>query len=254
MWSIFPYENHFIDITREEINGIPCLRFAPKGQGGPYPTMINYHGWHSSKDFKRFESMTIASHGYQVIVPDALYHGDRGAIDHDNPQNLERFLWDIILQSVKESGGFIEEIINRYQADPEHIGIMGDSMGAITAGGVFAVNPGLKCLIGLNGAFAWQEAINRKNLPDAGQQNLELIKHCDLMNNQDKLRERALLMLHGTEDTSVSVDNQRYFYNKIQPLYTKHPERLSLMEASGVNHRTTTGMLERAIIWLKENL
>ena len=72
VWSIFQYENSFITTTEEEINGVPSLKFKPKGYDGLLPTVIYYHGWHSSKDFKRFEALTIASHGYQVIVPDAL--------------------------------------------------------------------------------------------------------------------------------------------------------------------------------------
>lgn len=114
-WSIFEYENSFIATTREEINGVPCLKFKPKGYEGLFPTVIYYHGWHSSKDAKRFEALVIASNGYQVIVPDTLHHGDRDAIDHDNPQNLQVYLWDIILQSVKESKEFIKEIVNYHE-------------------------------------------------------------------------------------------------------------------------------------------
>lgn len=92
VWSIFTYENSYITITREGINKVPCLKFKPKGYKGLFPTVINYHGWHSSKEFKRFEALVIASHGYQVIVPDAFHHGDRDPIDHDNSQNVDRYL------------------------------------------------------------------------------------------------------------------------------------------------------------------
>lgn len=254
VWSIFKYENSFITTTEEEINGVPCLKFKPKGCEGVLPTVIFYHGWHSSKEFKRFEALTIASHGYQVIVPDALHHGDRDPIDHDDPQNLEKYLWKIILQSVKESKKFIEEIVNNHEADPKRIGIMGSSMGAITAGGVFVENPNLKCLVGLNGTFAWQESIKRNYSPAVIEDNKGLIEQYDLMNNGDKIKERAILILHGTEDTSVPIETQRLFFNKMRPLYNENPEKFEFIEASNVNHHTTVGMLEKTIMWFKEQL
>ena len=253
-WSIFQYENSFITTTKEEINGIPCLKFKPKGYEGLLPTVIYYHGWHSNKDFIRFEALVIASYGYQVIVPDALHHGDRDAIDHDDPQNLEKYLWKIILQSVKESKKFIEAIVNNHEADSTRIGIMGSSMGAITAGGIFAHNPDVKCLVGFNGIFAWEESMKRNYLPQASENNKELIEYYDLMNNGDKIKERAILILHGTEDTSVPIESQRLFFNKILPLYIKDPKKLEFIEESNVNHRVTAGMLQEAVTWFKKYL
>ncbi len=255
VWSVFQYENSFVTTTREEINGVPCLKFKPKGYKGLLPTVINYHGSHSSKDFKRFEAITIASHGYQVIVPDALYHGDRDSINQAALKDMDKYLWEIILQSVKESKKFIEEIVDNHEADPKRIGIIGDSMGTITAGGIFIDNPNLKCLVGINGTFAWQEAIKRNHLPAAASQDdKELIEYYDPMRNGDKIKERAVLILHGEEDTTLPIDSQRLFFNKILPLYIKKPENFEFIEASQVNHRISTGMLEKAVMWFKEHL
>ncbi|MCM1991608.1 prolyl oligopeptidase family serine peptidase [Oceanirhabdus seepicola] len=253
VWSIFQYENSFITTTREEINGVPSLKFKPKNHKGLLPTVIYYHGWHSSKEFKRFQAMVIASFGYQVIVPDALYHGERNAIEHDEPQSLQKYSWEIILQSVKESQKFIEEIVKEHEADPARIGVMGSSMGANTAGGVFVENPHVKCLVGINGTFAWQEAIKRNHLPTS-LNNKEFIEYYDPMTNADKIKERAILILHGTEDTSVPIETQMLFFNKMKQLYNKYPEKLKFLEYFKVNHKVTTGMLESAITWFKEQL
>lgn len=252
-WSIFEYDNNYIAATREVINEIPCLKFRPKDSQGVLPTIIYYHGWHSSKEFMRFQAMTIASFGYQLIVPDALYHGERNAIDHDDPQNIERYLWEIILQSVKESEKLIEEVVKNHEADPERIGVMGSSMGAVTAGGVFVKNSDLKCLVGFNGTFAWQEAIKINHLPK-GTRYSHLIESYDPMNNVDKIRERAISILHGVDDTSLPIDTQKLFYDKMLPLYSKNPGKLEFIQYSNIDHRITTGMLERAITWFKEQL
>ncbi len=253
-WSIFQYENNFISTTREEANGIPFLKFRPKGYEGLLPTVIFYHGWHSSKEFIRFKAMTIAGYGYQVIAPDALHHGERDAIDHDNPQNLNKYLWKIILQSIKESKQFIDTIVSEHEADATRIGIMGSSMGAITAGGVLVENPDAKCLIGLNGTFAWQEAIKRKHMPAASNENKEMIKYYDPINNGDKVKEKAILILHGVGDTSVPIETQRLFYNQVYPLYTKNPKNLQLLEESNIDHKITMGMMQDAVTWLEEHL
>jgi len=254
VWSIFQYENSFITTTKEKINGVPCLKFKPKGYKDLLPTVIYYHGWHSSKDFKRFEALIIASHGYQVIVPDALYHGDRDAIDHDVQKNYEKYLWEIILESVKESKDFIKTLVNQHEADPERIGIIGSSMGAISAGGVFVDNPYVKCLVGLNGTFAWHESIKRNSLPSTTDDNKKLISQYDPINRIDKIKERAILILHGVDDNSLPIDGQRIFFNKTLPLYTKNPKNLDFIEVANVNHQLTTGMLEKAIMWFKEHL
>ncbi len=253
-WSIFNYENSFITITREEINGIPCLKFKPKGYIGLMPTVIFYHGWHSSKDFIRFKALIFATNGYQVIVPDALHHGERNPIDYDNPQNFERYLWKIVLQSVEESKKFIESIINDHEADPKRIGITGNSMGAITAGGVFVDNPNIKCLVGFNGSFAWQHSIKVNSMPQVSEENKKLIEYYDPMNNGDKLKERAILILHGTEDTSVSIESQRVFFNEMLPLYAENPEKFQFIEEEKIDHQTTTGMMEQAVMWFKKYL
>jgi len=252
VWSIFQYENSFIETTKEEINGIPSLKFKPKGFTGLLPTVIYYHGWHSSKGFKRFEAITIATHGYQVIVPDALHHGDRDPIDHDDPTNLHKYLWKIINQSIEESTDYIETIIKEHGADPERIGIMGNSMGAITAGGIFVKNPHLKCLVGLNGTFAWQEAINLHQFPPTKEYK-ELIESYDPMAKEEVIKDRPIIILHGDQDSTLAIDTQKLFYEKMKPLY-KDKNKIQLIEAYKVNHHVTTGMFERVIMWFKEYL
>lgn len=253
VWSIFKYENNFVSITKENIKGIPCLKFIPKDAKGLLPTVIYYHGWHSSKEFKRFDASIIATNGYQVIVPDALYHGDRDPINHDNPENF-KYLWEIISQNIKESKGLLKEIINKHNADPEKIGILGESMGAISAAGAFIENSDLKCFVGIHGSYTWQDSINNNELPPVDDNNKEFIELYNPMNNFQKLKGRSLLILHGDADTTFSINTQKSFYKELLPLYKDRSDSLQFIEATNVNHRVTTGMLERAVIWFKEHL
>lgn len=252
-WSIFKHENPFVTIAEKKVGDIPYLRFNPKEYIGVLPTVIYYHGSHSNKDFIRFQAMSIASFGYQVIVPDAIYHGQRGSTEYNDPDFLQKHIWEIMLKSIQESDVLIKNTIEKHDADPTRIGVMGDSMGAITAGGVFVKHDHLKCLAGFNGAFAWQECIKMNILP-SNELHKDEIELYDPITNADKIKERAISIFHGVEDTSVPIDIQKKFVDRMRPLYINNQDKLQLIEFNNVNHRVTTSMLENLITWLKTNL
>jgi len=245
--SIFEYENDYILQTKEKIGDIPFLKFKPKDQNGILPSIIYYHGWASSKEHKIFESQIISSFGYQVIVPDALYHGERNLIDYDDPFSFNKYAWEIVGNTIIESKSFIDKIIKEHDADPDRICVMGSSMGSFSAGGLFVSNPKLKCLIAFNGGFSWNEFLEKRlKLYDE-----DYIKEFNPICNLDKLNNRAILMLHGKEDTSVPIECQRNFYNAAMSFYIDNPEKLKLIEFSGINHIISASMLQNAITFIK---
>ncbi|MBS4537280.1 dienelactone hydrolase family protein [Clostridium sp. D2Q-11] len=252
-WSIFKHENTFVMITKEKVGDIPYLRFNPKDYTGVLPTVIYYHGSHSNKDFIRFQAMSIASFGYQVIVPDALYHGERGSTEYNNTDFLEKYVWEIILKSIQESHVLIKKLIEKHDADLTRICVLGDSMGAITAGGVFVKHDHLKCLAGFNGAFAWKECIKNNILPSS-EPYIDEIELYDPITNEEKIKGRAISIFHGVEDTTIPIEIQKKFVDRMKPLYINNQEKLQLIEFSNINHRVTTSMLENLITWLKANL
>ena len=56
------------------------------------------------------------------------------------------------------------------------------------------------------------------------------------------------------EDTSVPIEIQKQFVNRMKPHYINNQNKFQLIEFSNVNHRITTSMLENLITWLKVNL
>lgn len=253
VWSIYPYENEYVSENEVLVAGIPTLKFSPKDMKGLLPTVIFYHGWHSSSSFERFEAMAIAAQGYQVFVPDALHHGQRDPIDYDAPGVIEQKLWSIILQSVDESEDFIKAIVSDYQADPDRIAVMGTSMGAVTAGGIFAKLPQLKCLIGLIGTFAWSDAVQKHILPPMGAHEAGILAS-DPAGRLAELSERPILMCNGKADPIMPFDHQQYFYELLKPYYKQFPERLQLLGWDGLAHLTTMTMYQQATMWLKAYL
>lgn len=239
------------------IGKIPAIIFRPKERKGLYPTIIFYHGWSSDKETQRMRGFILSSVGYQVIIPDAIYHGERNPIANYDMDNAKKYFWDIILNNLEESGSIIEEIVSKYNADPDRIGAMGNSLGGFTAAGVFTDNPSLKALVVFNGSCGWEHsnnifkesytvAIDSKEIEDK-------VNKMDPMNNFHLLKDRPILLLHGDSDSLVSVETQRIFYKKIRPLY-QNKDKIKFVEYPNLNHFVTTNMMEESIAWFYKYL
>lgn len=247
------------NVTEEKIHigEIPAILFRPKEVKGLYPTIILYHGWSSNKEFQRIRGLILSAVGYQVIIPDAIYHGERNPIDYN--VNYDKYFWKIVFKNLEESDKIIKELISKYNADPNKLGVVGNSMGGITAAGIFAHNTNIKALVVLNGSCAWKYSneIFKKNikveLTEELKETEDKISKIDPMNNLQLLKDRPILMLHGNSDSVVSIEGQRVFYKGIKPLY-QDKNRIKLIEYNNLNHFVTTNMMEESIIWFYKYL
>lgn len=241
-------------IIEEKINigEIPAILFRPKGIKGPIPSIIFYHGWSSSKESQRMRGFILASVGYQVILPDAIYHGERTPLNDYGLENALRFFWKVILTNMEESSKIIEEIVTKYDGDSQKIGVTGHSMGGFTAAGVFTNNPELKALVVLNGSCNW-ENFNEgfKGYIEMDEELREIenkVSLLDPMNNINNLKDRPVLLLHGEKDTSVPISSQKLFYEKAKLAYDKK-DRINIIKYPNLNHFVTTNMMEETISW-----
>lgn len=239
------------------IGEIPAILFRPKNNKGLYPTIIFYHGWSSRKELQRIRGFILSSVGYQVIIPDAIYHGERNPIDY-NAKN-SRYFWDIVFNNLAESDVIIKALISKYHTDLNRIGVIGNSMGGITAAGVFTHNPKIKALVVLNGSCGWQNSneIFKKTLGITMTEDMKEIENkineVDPINNLKLLKDRPMLMLHGDSDSIVSIESQRLFYKEILPLY-QDKANINLIEYPRLNHFVTTNMMEESAKWFYKYL
>lgn len=238
------------------IDNIPALLFKPKNKVGLLHTVIFYHGWSSSKEGQRLRAFILCNLGYQVIIPDAIHHGERGQLDYSNPNNVRDNFWSVVFNNMEESKIIIEHVIENNNANPETISVMGHSMGGFTSAGIFTHNPNIKTMVVINGSCNWEHtnSIFKENpafVYSGGYEEIEeSIKAYDPMNNLDKLVNRPILLLHGDGDRVVPISSQRIFFNEIKPMYNQL-ENINFIEYPNLDHYLTTGMMEQTAKWLK---
>ncbi len=248
-----------IKVSPINLGDIPCFYIKPLFND-ENKTIIYYHGWSSHKGNGLFIGKVLAFHGYNVLIPDAIHHGERNALKEYNVEAMRKYFWNVIFNSVSEYKKMISDVVFVLELDRDKIAVMGSSMGGFIASGVFADNREIKCLINMNGACAWEKAesmfreIDREGKGAATAEQKKLIIEYDPLGKKNVLYPRPILMLHGDADTSVYIDIQRYFYNEVKDIYKDKPEMLVLAESPKLNHYKTTGMLEESVKWLEEYL
>lgn len=249
----------FNNIIQNKVNidDIPAIILMPKENFKLYPTIILYHGWSSNKESQVFRGFILSSLGYQVIIPDAIYHGERQPLSSYSAANSSTYFWDIILKNIEESSKIIDYAINNLKGNKSRIGIIGHSMGGFTAAGVFTHNKDISSLVVMNGSLNWdysniyfKEAMEISS--DFTMEETKILE-LDPMNNVDLIKDRPVLILHGGSDPVVNINPQRIFYNEIVNMYNDM-EKIKFIEYLGLGHSVTIKMMEEAAVWFDKYL
>lgn len=252
------YTEHLIE-ERGFIDDISLIRFNLKNNKEKIPTIIMYHGWGSNKESQRLRAFILANLGYQVIIPDAIYHGERNRLEKYDAKTSTKYFWPTILNNIEEAKKLLDYCIMHYNVDPDRIGIIGHSMGGFTAAGVFTYNEQIKTVVILNGSFNWKQANQMLKKMIGLEDNNSFVEEekkvnlIDPMNNMELILDRPVLLLHGSHDSVVNIESQRLFFEEVKPQYSDK-SLIQLIEYNNLNHFVTTNMMEEAAIWFKKYL
>ena len=256
-------KSDYIIEEKIQIGEIPAILFRPRVEKKAYPTLILYYGWGTIKESQRLRGILLSSLGYQVVTPEYIHHGERGPLSDYDGKGAAKYFWSVILNNIEESTKIIDGLISKHKADPDRIGILGESLGGISSAGIFTHNPIIKALVVFNGSCAWErdnKLIIRSFQASEDQVDNESVRSLrkklrekNPMNNLQLLKDRPILTLHGDSDTLVPVERQRAFYKAIEPLYTDK-DRLKHVEYPDVDHVLTSAMMEEAIAWFYKYL
>lgn len=240
------------------IENIPALVIRPSFIDEKYPTVFFYHGFTSNKDNQKFRAQVLASLGYQVILPDSLYHGERGSIDYEK-EVYEGVFWKIVLKNIEEYDIIKDFAIDKLNANPNRMAVMGHSMGGFTSSGIFSKDVDLKTAIIVNGSCDYLESneIFKKALgiedDDKFEEIERYISNNDPKRNLKSILDRPLLLLHGEADSIVDINPQKHFYETAKKLYN-NKELIEFITYPNLNHHFTVSMLEKTAEWLSKYL
>ncbi|SFG83700.1 dienelactone hydrolase family protein [Sporolactobacillus nakayamae] len=147
--------------TIEKINSDPFKFTKYMPSKSKNVTLCIYHGWGTTISDFDLKARTLAEQGYEVILPEIIYHDSRQNIgNHFNSRITKEYFWKTIFCSIDEAANFYE----RFNNDSHKHVLIGSSMGGFIAAEIFARLSGFDGLIIVNGSgsFLLSESIFRE--------------------------------------------------------------------------------------------
>lgn len=235
-------------ILEHTIAGLPCIRINPKARS--QGIVLLYHGWISTIHDYLFLGSIISDWGYTVIIPEIPYHGTRGKLNYFDPNVLQQYYWNVVTQAVEEASHLIDELGDENKL----VAVIGNSAGGFIAAGVFSKYVSVKSGIVMNGSCAWvrfeEHICARDNREPWISSDKAVVEQLDPIASIDNMRRRALLIVHGTEDTTIPIDSQRDFMQVAE--HKNIRDAIKFVEYAKVNHHITLDMLKEVKGWLIE--
>lgn len=234
-----------ISIITKEINDLPILEICDSEKlGEELPLVFFYHGWTGCKERVLTQGYEIAKKGFRVILPDALYHGDRQ--EGDVKGHVLEF-WKIVLNSVKEFPTLVDYYRENVGIKDGFVGVSGLSMGGITTNALMTTHPWINagvCLMGSPKPVKFAKklvadaATQVKGMPDTEvDKQISALEPFDLSLNLEKLASRPLHFWHGTADKMVPYQDTVDFYREnIGKSYT---ENVTLTTTENAGHKVS---------------
>ena len=111
--------------TATEVSGVPVTVLAPEGAVGRLPGVVVAHGFASSSTIMESLAVSLARAGYVVALPDFRGHGENAAplpLGPDGTVRAEVLQDDLTV--------VVDWLAQQPGVDPEHLGLVGHSMGA----------------------------------------------------------------------------------------------------------------------------
>lgn len=249
-------------IEKKEIHNIPVLHVVKHDKkDDALPFILFIHGISSIKERNIQHAYMLAEKGYRVILPDALYHGERY-----EELNIHAAFWKVVITTIHE----IELLKNYFEdqglIEDGRIGLAGTSMGAIITLGALYQYDWIKAGLSLMGNPAYVDFAKLQlqvlkeqqvKLPLTDEQiedQLNMLNKYDGTLHLEKWKPRPLFFWHGKCDTTVPYEGAYNFYQQLKPLYKEQqvPLTFSLDEHAG--HVVPNKVVVETVEWFAKFL
>jgi fermentation-respiration switch protein FrsA (DUF1100 family) len=254
-----------IIVEKSLLNHNPYLHIVNNSeQQKKLPLIIFVHGFTSAKEHNLHYAYYLAEKGFRVILPEALYHGERekGLTDND----LYGHFWEIVITTIHELNDYKEYYVNEGLADSAQIGIAGTSMGGIVTLGALTKYKWIKAAVSLMGMpvyedyLHWQlEQMQALGIPLAFSneqiaEQVSMLRQYDLGHHPEKLENRPLLFWHGKKDPIVPYHLTYKFYQSVKDDYEKTPENIRFITDDLADHKVSREGLKAMVDWFEKHL
>lgn len=250
-------------IENKVIDSIPVLHVVKNEIKEKSTSFIIFvHGFESAKEHNLHYAYLLAEKGFRVVLPEAIFHGEREEIQMSQNELMFRF-WEVIIRTIHELNTIKNYFVKNDLAHPEKIGVVGTSMGGIVTLGALTQYDWIKTAISLMGSpyyveFAKGQVNHFRNLgvhipfndAQLEEQYSALIPY-DLSKHIDKLQNRPLMFWHGKKDQTVPYEPTYHFYNKIKKYYSNDPERLYFLTDERAGHKVSREGLLKTVEWFE---
>lgn len=251
--------NNAISFEKINIGEIKATVVFPQNIDHKLPTIFIYHGWSSQRAVHENLGILLACHGFMVVIPEAIHHGERGTIDYWSADSGFKYFWPTVENSIKEFKVVLDYVKANYNIDENRIGITGHSMGAITTSGIIANYKDLKAAVTMDGTGAWKEftlellGSDFDSLSKELQEILTRLHAISPISNIEKFKNLPLLLLHGEKDTVVPIASDNHFFEALKNAYDKGSP-LKMITFDRLNHFVTQGYINEMINWFENYL
>lgn len=249
-------KTNYSDIKEVMIGKVPAVIIEPKEATNK--TIVFYHGWGSDKERQIFRGNIFASYGYRVIIPEARHHGERNVekLDHEDKDVEGEYILKVIMHNIEEAPSIFNYIEENYPGS--EIAVGGHSMGAITAGGLYAFKKDLKMAFIFNGINNWKELVRGVNklkgqdkIDERGFRINEFFLDMNPMDSPEAFKDRPLVLFNGRNDDVINPAGQESFVKEVEKVY-EDKKLLNFKLFDMTYHQITTQMLEEAIKFSKD--
>jgi uncharacterized protein len=254
-----------IIVEKSLLKNNPHLHIVNKSeQQRKLPFIIFNHGFTSAKEHNLHYAYLLAEKGFRVILPEAIYHGERG--QGLTEKNLYSHFWEIVIKTIHELNDYKEYYVNEGLADQEQIGLAGTSMGGIVTLGALTKYKWIKAAVSLMGMPAYEEYLHwqLEQMKSLGitlsfteeqiEEQLSFIRPYDLSLQPEKLENRPLLFWHGQKDPIVPFHLTYQFYQSIKDNYEKKPPNIHFISDAQADHKVSREGLKATVEWFEKHL
>ncbi|GAJ26118.1 hydrolase [Liquorilactobacillus sucicola DSM 21376 = JCM 15457] len=234
-----------ITITTKKIGEIPVLELVESDKAeNVLPLVFFYHGWTGCKEKVLTQGYEIARRGFRVVLPDALYHGDRLVAGKASEHKLE--FWKIIANSIKEFPQLLAYYHETIGIEDEKIGVSGLSMGGITTCALLRAYPQITaavCLMGSPAPCSFAHGLLHAipGIEDIDpayvEKQIKDLEVIDLSLNPQKIASRPVHFWHGTDDATVPYAPTKKFFEQIKN--HSYAENVTFTTTKGGTHKVS---------------